>query len=85
MKLSDTVNAAITERFRLHRPQSFAAKIKLIMSCDAISPYPSHAEARSLLSQRGARARKARKQATTRISEEERARRYMAARPDLYR
>lgn len=86
MKLSDTVNDAITERFRQHRPQSFEAKIRLVMSCDAISPYPDYRQARSLLSQRGTLARKARRQLSEArlIAQEERAIQYRDRRPDLF-
>lgn len=71
MKLTDTVNRAITERFAEHKPRSFEAKVRLVMTCDAISPYPSHSEARSLLSQRNARARRAKRQRQKQLERQE--------------
>lgn len=85
MKLTDSINAAITARFQQHQPRSFTAKVKLIMTCDAISPYPRYNEARSLLSQRGALAKRRRKEVESVTSQDDRFQQMKAARPDLYR
>lgn len=86
MKLTPRINDAITARFQECRPRTFNQKAKLVMKCEAISPYPSYREARSLLAQRNAvfqQERKAQSEAAL-VKQEEAARQMQQSRFDLY-
>ena len=58
MQLTEKRNTKINRRFDAVKPSTFYAKLKALVTCDGFSPRLNQTQARSLLSQRSAAARR---------------------------